>query len=207
LPEDQLENLRSALSTVYGEEMPPMLAAVLVAACGRGTVAFEDVQSIAGGAAGELLLFAWSQKLLLPRKFFRCSEWDDRVVGIVPGEIYEMPNISRYLVKSAMAGAKWDVRAAVGALYRDMGEAEWKKMPDVVDEICGHAVNGAISAPAIAAACTRAGVCGRTGALIAILKGGGIVSPKLRPLGPVIKAAVPLYEVNPCACPGSGGGR
>lgn len=201
MPGKQSQNLSSALKAVYGSDVPPLAAAVLMAAVSHDEIGFEEIQAIAGSGTEELLLFAWSLKLLLPRMFSRCGEWDDRIVRIEPGETYEMPNISRYLVKCALTTAKWDVRAAVSTLYRDMGEPEWSKMSDLVDEICRRAVNCAISASAISAACSRASISGSTGAMIAVLKGGGIISPKLRPVGPVIKAAVPLYEINPGVCP------
>ena len=197
-----MNDLSSAFYARYGEKMPPGLADVLMAACRQSTIAFEEIQKIEPRDIEELLLFAWDWKLLIPTAPPRCSEWDERLMVMEPGEMYETPNISRYLIETAAATGTWDIARAVLSLYQDMGEPDWQKMPALVAAITGQAVNHIIGAAAINAACIRAGIKDKTGAMIAILKGGGVISPKLAALGPVARTKAPVYEVNPSVCPG-----
>ena len=198
-----MNGLSNAFYASYGEKMPPGLDAVLMAACRQPTIAFEEIQQIEPRDIEELLLFAWDWKLLIPIAPPRCSEWDERLMMMEPGERYEMPNISRYLIETVAATGTWDIEGAVLSLYRDMGEPDWRKMPALVTAIAGQAVNHTIGAAAINAACIKAGIKDKTGAMIAILKGGGVISPKLAALGPVARTKAPVYEVNPSVCPGS----
>ena len=196
-----MENLSSAFYARYGEKMPPGLDAVLLAACRRPTIAFEEIQKIEPHDIEELLLFAWDWKLLIPVAASQCSEWDNRLMMMAPGEMYEIPNISRTLIAAAAATGTWDIERAVLSLYQDMGEPDWQKMPALVAAITRQAVHHTIGAAAINAACIKAGIKNKTGAMIAILKGGGVISPKLAAIGPVARTKAPLYEVNPGVYP------
>ena len=192
-----MEKLHSALRSRYEDEMPAGISDVLAVAYRQTTITYDEIKKIQPDGTEEILLFAWNRKFLIPRAFSRCSEWDDRILTMRVGEVYEMPNISRYLLKTATETGKWNISAAVANLFRDMGAAEWQRMPDLVDGITRNAVNYTISATTINAVCVKNGIKNKTGVMIAILKGGGIISPKLGAFGPVGKAGTPLYEVNP----------
>ena len=197
-----MENLRRALNTICHEDFVAALAGILVAALENAEIDYGAIEHRAGGSTQELLLFAWEQKLLIPRSSLRCAEWDDRMMILTPGQIYEMPNIARYLVETAVETGRWDPARAIAALYRDMGAPDWEKIPALVQDLAREAVNGTLRGTQIAAARVRAGIKDSTGAIIAILKGGGIISPKLAPMGPAGKAGTPIYELTPSICPG-----
>ncbi len=193
-----MNKLHIALKTRYGDDFSFPLVRVLDVAHRRETITFDEIRFIESESFEDIILFAWSHKFLIPMAFSRCGEWDDRILMIEPGEVYEMPNISRYLLKMAAETGKWDIAGAVACLYKDMGELFWEKMPDLVEGIVTNSANFIVSAASINAACVKAGIKNRTGAMIAILKGGGVISPKLAAIGPVAKSGAPIYEVNPC---------
>jgi hypothetical protein len=194
-------NMWTALISYFGDEVPPAADQVLDLAHRRETITFDQVRDLAVNDSEEILLFSWSRKLLIPQAFSRCGEWDHRILQAEPGEVYELPNISRYLLKRAADTGRWDIRGAVSELYRHMEEPCWEKMADLVDGLTRSAVNYTVTAAIINAACVRAGIIDKTGAMIAMLKGGGIISPKLAALGRVIKSRGPLYELNPSVYP------
>lgn len=196
-----MKNLRAALTTHYGEDTPPALADILHVAYRQETITFDEVVKIEPIEFEDVLFFAWNNKLLIPQAFLHCSEWDDLILQMEPGEVYKMPNISRYLLMIAADTGKWDIRAAVTDLYRHMGEPSWARMPDLVDWITRLASHYTVNAAALHSACVKAGIKNRTGAMIAILKGGGIISPKLGAFRPAPKSGGPLYEVNPSVYP------
>lgn len=173
------------------------LAAILDKCRNQNGVTFRDVFMVAGDEAPELLLLAWDWKLLVPRQSLQCAEWDDRVMRFEPGEKYDMPNIVAFLTEIAATDGTWDVDTAVRDLYSYMGEPAYKKMPRLVREITRRTQHGAVNAGAIHAACLKAEIIDRTGTMIAILKGGGVISPKLISAGPEEKQGAPVYEVHP----------
>ncbi len=59
------------------------------------------------------------------------------------------------------------------------GEPNWEKMPALIQELRDSCVHNVISGARIGAACGHHGLRKKTGALIAVLKGTGIISPKL----------------------------
>ncbi|HMA67176.1 MAG TPA: hypothetical protein VKO20_05100 [Desulfosalsimonadaceae bacterium] len=199
------QNIQNALAAFLDEPgLAPALAEVLNKCRGRSGVFYEEIAAAAGADAAELILLAWDWRLLLPRRSSQCAEWDDRILALEPGEIYDMANIVAYLLDSAAKSGTWDVDDAVRALYAAMREPHYREMPALVRGICQGAQNGCINAAKIHTACTNAGIHGLTGAMIGILKGGGVISPKLMSASPAEKKGSPVYEVHPAllAAPG-----
>ena len=203
-------NIRQALAALIGEEpLLPCLAEVLQKCRSQRGITFAEIQTAAGTEAHELLLLAWDFRLLLPRRSSRCAEWDDRIMRFEPGEIYDTVNIVDHLLSVAAQTGAWNVDKAAAGLYEQMGEPEYEKIPALIRRITQLSENGQISAAGIHAACKRAGISGRagdrtgdrtmnrTGAMIAILKGGGIISPKLMSSSPAEKSGSPVYELHP----------
>ncbi len=114
------------------------------------------------------------------------------------GEVYEMPNISRFLVKNASNTGKWDTPFAVGEFFKVSGEVQWREMPALVKRIKEGCPTAGINAKQIQVACREKGLQNRVDTMIAILKGAGIISPKLGSLARVARTQTPLYEINPC---------
>jgi hypothetical protein len=145
----------------------------------------------------EALLTLWEWKLVIPVRSSKCSEWDSRILSAKPEEFYEMPNISKKLVKKGIETGRWDSISAILDLFQCMGEPEWKKMPDLILSIKKNTVHNTINGARIGVLCIQNGLKDKTGAMIAILKGGGIISPKLAAISQVAKSRSPLYEFNP----------
>ncbi|MBS3732344.1 MAG: hypothetical protein KGY42_05490 [Desulfobacterales bacterium] len=197
--------LIAALRVLIGEDpLSAPLAQVLADACARASISYDTVLAAAGPDAEELLLTAWAFKLLIPRRSAACGEWDFRLLAMRPGEIYEMPNIGRYLVKNALKTGNWEVETAVADLYRDMDEPQWRQIPELVGQLGKQAKQFTITAGGVHTACRNAGVYHRTGPLILVLKGGGILSPKLSARIAPANHHGPIYELNPSLYPDHG---
>jgi len=172
------------------------ICSILAVVCKNGTCQFDALIDIAGDAISDLLLELWEWKLIIPVRSSKCGEWDSRVLVTKSGEAFEMPNISRVLVVNAIKIGEWNSWQAILDLFRAMGEKDWKKMPDLVLELKQSCVHYTINGARIGAACVHNSL-GKTGAIIAVLKGSGIISPKLMALGQIARATSPLYEFNP----------
>jgi hypothetical protein len=194
----KIENLEKALDSFMDEDPPVSdLARILFHASHDDRVHYQDLSSAACGSVDEALLALWEWKLVIPVRSSRCSEWDSRILSADPEELYEMPNISKALVKKGIETGKWDSPSAILDLFEYMGEPEWEKMPALIRSIKKNTVHNSISGVQIGVLCTRNGLKDKTGAMIAILKGAGVISPKLAAIKQTIKAGSPVYEFNP----------
>ncbi|MFA4836240.1 MAG: hypothetical protein WC749_09255 [Dehalococcoidia bacterium] len=175
------------------------LAQALNSASGKGYVSYEEIEREAAGDAEDVLLLGFGWRLLLPVRTKRCAEWDDRILLAEPGEIYELPNIVKWLVDDASKTGKWNPERALTDLFRTMREPAWKQIPILVEQLMERSQNHRISAIQIKETCEGLGLGDRVDGLIAELKGSGVMSPQLRPMTDLAKTQEgPLYELNPC---------
>ncbi|MFO8100919.1 MAG: hypothetical protein R6U37_01940 [Dehalococcoidia bacterium] len=194
-----MERLARAMGTFLGfGELTDKLARVLASLSESGTISYDDVEQIAGPDSEDVLLLGWEWKLLLPVRTSRCGEWDDRLVMAEPGEMYEMPNVSRLLVEDARQSGEWNSQKAIESFFKTSGEPEWEMIPQLVRRMQEISSDNIITAAQVAQACRRMGLGERVDTMIAILKGAGVMSPRLGSLQEVVRAGVPLYELNPC---------
>jgi len=193
-----IEKIKYALGFLLGkDDLVPALATVLDRCHCQQGIRFYEIKKIAGEEAEELLLLAWDWKLLLPRRSGQCAEWDDRIMVFKPEEYYEIPNIAYFLLELVADTGIWDIDTAVRSMFAHMGEAAYDRMPTLTEEAAKLAKNRCIRAADINSACIRTGLKNRTDAMIAALKGGGIISPKLKSGSPTQRSGSPVYEVHP----------
>lgn len=195
-----MDKLTQALSSFLTDDAAD-LARVLALFLDRDRVGYRDMAAVAPGGVGDALLTLWEWRLVIPVRAGQCGEWDYRVLLAEPGETYEMPNISHTLVRKGAETGRWDSSAAIVDLFQEMGEPGWAKMPDLVRSIKGYATYNTVTGARIGAACGLNGLGDKTGAMIAILKGAGVISPKMAATGAMATARSPLYELNPCVYP------
>ncbi len=193
------ENIRRALELVIGAEgaLGFVLATALDRCRRQENITFEDIAALSPDDGREVILLAWDWKLLIPRRSRQSAEWDDRILRLEAGEHFEMVNIVKFLLTSAAESGTWDLAAAVRSLYGQMGEPAFENMPSLINEIAKQVKYSSIFGTAIHAACVRTGFQDRTGSMIAILKGGGVISPRLMSSNPSEKIVSPLYEMHP----------
>jgi hypothetical protein len=193
-----IDNLIKAMNifpdqkTLAGE-----IAEILVSSAETEIMTSDEVETSAGDKLHDALLFLWEWKLLIPIRSSKCGEWDSRILSAEPGERFEMPNISRILVKNAIETGDWNSAKAIADLFEIMGEPECEKMPGLVLELSRACVHQSLTGARIGAACVKSGLKDKTGAMIAVLKGAGIISPKLLSISRTSKSKSPLYEFNP----------
>ena len=194
-----IKNLEKALSSFMPVDIPVTdLVRILFRACHCDRIDYHNLASAASGSLDEALLALWEWKLVIPVRSSRCSEWDSRILSAEPGEFYEMPNIAKMLVKKALETGTWDSTSAIRDLFQCMGEPEWEKMPDLILAIKKHTLHNTINGVKIGVLCIQNKLKDKTGAMIAILKGAGVISPKLAAISRTTKTGSPLYEFNPC---------
>lgn len=194
-----IRRLRAALGSFLGpDEVTAETVLSINKTSEKGRISFSEVQEICGDNAEDVLLLCWEWRLLVPVRSSKCGEWDDRLLMLDSGEIYELPNVVKHLVRSACRTGQWDPDLALTEIFPDIDKTLRHRMPDLLKQMGGLAHFNVINAFQIRRACARANVKQSVDAVIALLKAGGVISPKLRALSDVAKAGSPVYEINPC---------
>jgi len=193
-----MNKLEKALSGLLSySELTSHLAQVLAHTFKKGRVSYDELEEIVNDNVEDILLLGNEWRLLLPVRAVKSAAWEDRLLLAEPGELYEMPNIIRYLVEEAEITGRWEAGRTIAKLFRDMGEPNWEQIPKLVAQLEKQAKDYRITASQIKTACNELGLGDRVDALIAELKASGVMSPKLGSLAEVSRAGMPIYELNP----------
>jgi len=192
-----VENLERAMSGVFGPvKITGKLSRVLAYAAVKSTVSYQEIKEIIEDDPEDVLLLADQWRLLLPVSTAKSSSWEDRLLLLKDGQIYEIPNVVRYLVQDGIHSGRWDPEKAIVKLFKELGDQDWKRIPALVRGIAGEAVNHTVTGNQIRMICLRLGVGNRVDGLIAELKAAGIISPRLSSIPEVIREGSPIYELN-----------
>jgi len=173
------------------------LSRVLAYASVKGTVSYQEIKKVIKYDPEDVLLLADECKLLLPVRTAKSSGWEDRLLLLKNGEIYEIPNLIRYLVKDALRTGRWDPEKAIIELFKKLGDPDWEQIPELIKAIAEKAIDYKINGNQIKKICLQLGLSNRVDGLINELKGAGFMSPKLGPLVEVLNIGSPIYELNP----------
>lgn len=120
--------------------------------------------------------------------------WKDRLLLIESGEKYRMPNIIRLLIDNLYNKKEWNVDYAIANYFKQIGESHWSNMPNFYKRIRWKAKNNKVSSQDIKAIAREFHMEEKTGALIAELKGAGLISPSI---SLIPEGEFPFYEINP----------
>lgn len=193
-----MEKFEKAFSNFLDhDDLASPLAQVLALAAKSGRISYDEVQRMLDESADDILLLANELRLLLPMRTFRSAAWEDRILLAEPGEMYEVPNVVRFLVENARQTGQWDPVNALSEIFRLAGEPKWERIPMLVERLAEESQDYRINALQIKEVCSELGLGDRVDTLIAELKGSGVMSPKLGSLSQVAKIGAPLYELNP----------
>ncbi len=192
------EGLERALSAIFGAgKTTRKLSQVLDYCLLKGTISYQQIREIIKDDPEDILLLAEEWRLLLPVRTAKSSSWEDRLLLLKDGEVYEIPNVIRYLVKDALHTGRWNPEKAIIELFKEFGDPDWEQIPGLVRSIAEKATDYKITGNQIKKICLQFGLNNRVDGLIAELKGAGFMSPKLGLLVEVFSVGSPIYELNP----------
>lgn len=198
ITQNSSDRLEKALSAILGAvKITSKLSQVLAYAAVKSAVSYQEIKEIIKDDPEDVLLLADKWRLLLPVRTAKSSGWEDRLLLLKDGEIYEIPNIIRYLLKDGLHTGRWDPEKAIIKLFKELGDPDCKQIPGLVRSIAEEAVNHKITGNQIKSICLQLGLGGRVDGLIAELKAAGIISPRLSSVPEVIREGSPIYELNP----------
>ncbi len=201
--QDSSDRLEKALSAVLGHaRITSNLSQVLAYAAQKSTVSYQEIKEIIKDDPEDVLLLADEWRLLLTVSTTKSSSWEDRLLALKDGEIYEIPNIIRYLLEDGLHTGRWEPEKTIATFFKELGDPNYKQIPGLVRSISEKAVNQRITGNQIKMICLQVGLSNRVDSLIAELKAAGIISPRLRSIPEVNREGSPLYELNPSATVG-----
>jgi len=181
LEQGSIDHLEKALHRILGDDRTTnKLSKLLAYTSVNDSVSYQEIRKIIKDDPEDVLLVADKWRLLLPVRTTKSAAWEDRILLLQDGEIYEIPNVIRYLVKNALDTGKWDSEKA-----------------GLVKIITEKATDYTITSNQIKKICLQFGLSNKVDWLIAELKAAGIISPRLGSIPDVIGAQSPIYEINP----------
>lgn len=193
-----MDMLVKALSRFLDDtELTGSLAQILTYVSEKGRVSYHEVENMVGDNAEDVLLLGNEWRLILPMRTRKTAAWEDRLLLCAPVELYEVPNIVRYLVENARKTGNWEPRVALSELFKEMGDLDWTIIPKLVETLKEQSKNYRITAIQIKDICGGLDLEDRVDALIVELKGSGVISPKLASPAEVSRAGAVIFEVNP----------
>jgi hypothetical protein len=162
------------------------------------TVAFDRLKALFGPDYVDILLLAFDWKLIIPLIPSKTCAWEDLAVSGISAPLYTMPKAVFYVLQEAMNKGIWDVDMGLKIMFETLDiSVTPDKMVELVEELFNREKFMCVSARDIDIACRTVGLPGFADQVIAILKGVGIISPKLGYLGKSKPSLGPLYDVNP----------
>ena len=134
-------------------ELTSSLAQILACVSDKGRVSYHEVAKMVGDNAEDVLLLGNEWRLILPMRTSKTAAWEDRLLLCAPVELYEVPNIVKYLVENASKTGNWEPRLALSELFKAMGDPDWNIIPKLVERLGEQSKNQRITAIQIKEIC------------------------------------------------------
>jgi len=213
-----LKELINMVKSLFSEDEKVSRMIVELLLAGKSRITFDEILSIArniersGDAENltvesTLVMEGW--RLMLPARTKHKSsiQWNNRLNRPIPRETYEIPACIAFAFEHLKSQGIWSWRLAVKAYMESIKQPNQQVILDIIDEIVKESqFRRFVSASTIHEACKRHNYSGDVDALIAELKGGGIISPCVEHsifsrnfFGKYIEnffKSGPLYELN-----------
>jgi len=184
------KRLKEALGRRFPGEDVGSLAEMLSLASEQRTLCYDEV-TIREDVKIDLLLLSVRERILIPLRTSKALAWEDRLLTFKPGEVYEMPHAVRYLIRNAEKTGEWDPDYAVKRYLEEIGEEDLERILAFLNIIKENIKGNRITERALLNASEEMDLKQDMGRVIAELKGGGVISPRLR------NPSLLQYEVNP----------
>jgi hypothetical protein len=189
-PTKKKRNLVEVVERIFPGEDEEHLSQILSHAAERGKIRYEEIE-MQEAAKVDLLLLLEKERVLIPFKTSKSMAWEDRVLNFRSGEVFEMPHVIIHLIRRAEETGEWDPDYAVKTYLREIGEEEPEKIVALIERIKPNVKRGKVTPKILLDASEELDLRSKIGTIIAVLKGGGIISPCLR------KPSSLRYEINP----------
>ena len=128
MPHDRHKNLVNALSSVFTGEETVCLARLMLSAGPDGEVRYEAVD-LPDEIRDEWILWAFEERLLLPRLSRPGGAWQERLLTLQTGAVYVMPPVVRVLMDAASISGALD---PAGAIRRSLPETDETRAAQLV---------------------------------------------------------------------------
>lgn len=188
------ENLIKALETRFPGEQVEHLARVLSQALEKGYITYKEMD-IPDKEKTELIMFAYSNKLLMPEQG-ETMAWEDRPPGLNPEEKYRMPNVITKIAEQAQKTGEWRPDEAVLEYLLEIGneKAAADKKLSLFRDLKRRAAGSKVTPETFKQSINNIDPGIDINQVIAEFKGAGVISPSLH------RSMVSLtveYEINP----------
>jgi hypothetical protein len=136
---DPHRNLVAALSSVFPGQHAVCLARLMLCAAPNGEVLYEAAD-LPDEMKDEWLLWAFEERLLLPRHSRPGGAWQDRLFTVQAGTVYVMPPVIRVLIAGASMSGILDPARAISRTLSESDNTKAAQLVQLFDTLKHHAV-------------------------------------------------------------------
>ncbi len=210
--ESLIDKLRGIIRE--GKQVSKLIFKIL--SCGKRSLTFAEIIGLASEIVTsnldelieESLLMMEKLRLLLPvlSRNRLCLSWESRKMLFRLDTKFEIPNVIVHIFNEFLSTGEWNWRKAVKKYFEEIRSPRREVVLRIIEELIDAAYGGVyINAGMIEENCSKFKIGKESvSALIAELKGGGIISPYIvpgltKPLNEAEKKLfreAPIYELN-----------
>ncbi len=139
MPPNPHENLVTALSSVFTGEDAVCLARLLLSAAPNGEVLYETVD-LPDEIKDEWILWAFEERLLLPRLSRPGGAWQDRLLTMQAGALYFMPPVVQVLIEGASLSGVLDTADTIIRTLPETDKTKAGQLVQLFNTLKQHAV-------------------------------------------------------------------
>jgi hypothetical protein len=192
--EENLKNLRQALSSHFDDQEAACLASLFLISLDREITPYESLAD-ACPDVDDGLLTAFGERVLLPISGPAASAWEDKSLRLCPGEQYFMPSVARSLLRHAAWSGRFDTDQALSGVLSIDPAADLQPLVRFVRNAMGHATSRCFEAGLMLPLARSMELRADLHETVDFLVASGVISPCKRA---GLASGLSWYEFNPC---------
>lgn len=186
-------NLKKALEARFPNEDVEGVAELLSAALEKGCVTYQQID-MSEDAKEDVVLFAYTHRLLLPSKSRKTMAWEDRPLTLDADECYRMPGVVAEVVRRAQETGRWDPEPAIRRYFSEHCDERASDKLKLFRKLKDKARNGKVTPYIFRQCVVELGLRVDINQAIAEFKSANLISPSLHQ---AVSSGRIEYEVNP----------
>ncbi len=185
--------MAKALKARFPDEQVEGLAKLLSQVLERGCLSYKQIDA-PDEEKEDLVLFAYTNRLLMPVKGGKTMAWEDSSISLDPDESYKMPGVIARIVQYARETGRWEPDRAILDYLLELGDGRAIYKLKLFQSLKARAENGKVTPHTLYRSAAEVGSCININQTIAEFKGAGMISPCLHRS---VLSGVIEYEINP----------
>lgn len=192
--EDRYNRLADALAGQFSREEAERLARLVNAALQTENIYTEQIP-LAEKDMPDCLLMAFEERILIPVRSHQTGTWADRMLQIIPGEMFFMPHVARIFFEETAEKGTMDAESAVRRVLSHHPPEHIDQAVSFLKKMKPHTDSCVAEGGLMTAVAKKAGITTEVHDIVDACVVAGIMSPCTRAFS---MQGLAWYEFHPC---------